>query len=1013
MAADARRTGDSRARTGIAAGLGQELAAAGVLLLLVAAFNPGLALLGRVLGGYDTFVYFYPLRSYIAETLGQGRLPLWNPYLFGGAPYLANTQTAVFYPGTWIFALVDVPRAYALNFLGHLWIAGLALYAFARVSLGLGRVASVVGGAAFAFSGFMNGQAGHINQFSVAAWLPAVALALDLAMRSRRLVPVLPLAALVAGLTLQILAGHPQQVYMTVVALGVLVLWRGLLGARPSWPHPERAGSPRSQVAALLRGGVALGMAAALAAGISAVQLLPTLELSQLSIRGGGLSYELAAFDALPWPLLLPALFPGYWMHLPTTEFFGHTGTVLFALAWLGLLGGAGRPALLGAAYVTLGLLLAVGDATPLYRLLFDWAPGFASFRVPARWLLVSTFGLAILAAVGTDWLTRLLLNLESGGPAALQAILGRIGPVRGVLAGLLVPLGLASLVAWGQPQSKWLLLVWGLLTIAALSQVLLGVLSPRARHAALAVLLVGALADLWVAGMSLEHRHPMPNIAYGQPREATVELQARAQAASGFRSFSVATPEYVVKETAEYEEQYAHLPPQSLENLLVAVKWNETLWPNVPLVHRIRSIDGYDGGVLPLRSYYDLAQALLGPERARPDGVLASRLDAAPEARWLDLMGVRWVLAGRAKDETRGAVYYDRGLTRTLYPGESVTLSSLPLGEFTTLGMISSTSEARHDDPPSFRSRQSPTVGPSAAGERAGTLRLIAADGAATEVPLLVGSATAPETWSADQAPALERVEPWSSRGPEAPSDWIAEIEFNRQEVVNLEIVNDSANRALQIRALNLIDNGRQMAFPISTDSRVERLDFFDVKLYDRHDALPRAYLVSRTSVMDDAAAAARLADPSFDPRREAILAPGPTASALEGATPAGQFTPGPSAGAGRAAVLSGSAGIELERPDFAQVAVRAEAESVLVLSDSWYPGWVATLDGEPVPIERANLLFRAVRVPAGEHVVEFRYEPQSVSTGALVSAGSLVLTVGLTVGGLWWRRRQGGGMA
>jgi hypothetical protein len=217
-----------------------EAAAAAVLLLLVVAFNPGLTLLGRVLGGYDAFVYFYPLRSYVAETVGQGRLPLWNPYLFAGSPYLANPQTAVFYPGTWLFAVLDVPRAYALNFLGHVWIAGVAFYAFGRVSLGLGRVTSVVGGAAFAFSGFMNGQAGHVNQFSVAAWLPAVALALDLTMRTRRL---LPAAGLVLGLTLQIVAGHPQQVYMTVVTLGVLVLWRAL--THPSPPYHGAPPSPR------------------------------------------------------------------------------------------------------------------------------------------------------------------------------------------------------------------------------------------------------------------------------------------------------------------------------------------------------------------------------------------------------------------------------------------------------------------------------------------------------------------------------------------------------------------------------------------------------------------------------------------------------------------------------------------------------------------------------------------------------------------------------------------------
>ena len=214
---------------------------------------------------------------------------------------------------------------------------------------------------------------------------------------------------------------------MTVAALGVLVCWRALAATGDRcWRGPGRPGD-------LVRGGVVLGVAAGLAGGISAIQLLPTLELSRLSIRGGGLSYQIASFDALPWPLLLPALFPGYWMHLPTTEFFGHLGTVLFAIAWLGLLAGAGRPAVLGAVYVALGLLLAVGDATPAYRFLFDWAPGFASFRVPARWLLVSTFGLAILAAVGTDWLVR----WSGGGSAGLLAAARRIGPVRLGLAGV------------------------------------------------------------------------------------------------------------------------------------------------------------------------------------------------------------------------------------------------------------------------------------------------------------------------------------------------------------------------------------------------------------------------------------------------------------------------------------------------------------------------------------------------------------------------------------------------
>lgn len=966
-----------------------DICAALVLALLVVAFNPGLTLFGQVLGGYDAFVYFYPLRSYIMETLGRGQLPLWNPYLFAGSPYLANTQTAIFYPGTWLFALLDVPRAYALNFVGHVWLASVLFYAFARVTLGLGRVGSLLGGAAFAFSGFMNGQAGHINQFSVAALLPGVALALDVAMRTARPLPVL---CLLLGLALQILAGHPQQVYMTVVALALLILWRALSvpGALSDW---------RATLGRLVRGGAVLGIAGALAAGIAAVQLIPTLELSRLSIRGGGLSYQLAAFDALPWPLLLPALFPGYWAHLPTTEFFGHLGTVVFVVAWLGLLGGRGRAALLGALYVALGLLLAVGDATSLFRFLFDWAPGFASFRVPARWLLVSTFGLAILAAAGLDWLvgwrhgaatgaaTGGMSGGVAGGRAGILALWRQIGPVRGSFAGVLVPLALASLVQFGQPQSRWLLLAWGLLTAATLLIVALLVVAPRLRVVGLSLLVVGALADLWAAGMNLEYRHTVPDVAFRQPREAISELQARMHLDRAYRSLSIATPEYIVKETGEYEERYSSLPRLSLENLLVTVKWNDTLWPNTPLVHRVASADGYDGGVLPLRSYYSLTRAMLGSERARPDGVVASRLDVMPSAKWLDLFGVRWVVASRVKDETRGAVYYDRAMTVTLQPGQSWSLDGLPGGAFTTVGIVSSVAT-----PPG-------TTGP-AIGEQVAVLRLDRGDGNPATVPLVVGAGTAPETWAAEQAPTLDRVTAWSARAPDAPGDWIAELPFPSQPITRLEIVNTSADQVVQIRSLNLIDNGRQMAFPITLDSRVERLDFFDLKLYDRRAALSRAYLVPSARVLDDDAAAAQLSAEAFQPSQEVVLAPSATAAALTSpGSPGATLVPLP------------PVAFRHNDPERVTLTVTAPAESFLVLSDSWYPGWVATLNGAEVPIERANILFRAVRVPAGEHVVEFRFVPQSVRLGTYVSAASIVLT-GLLLWAydLWTRRRASG---
>ena len=70
---------------------------------------------------------------------------------------------------------------------------------------------------------------------------------------------------------------------------------------------------------------------------------------------------------------------------------------------------------------------------------------------------------------------------------------------------------------------------------------------------------------------------------------------------------------------------------------------------------------------------------------------------------------------------------------------------------------------------------------------------------------------------------------------------------------------------------------------------------------------------------------------------------------------------------------------------------AVESGGGGYLVLLDSYYPGWRATLDGEPIPILRANYAFRAVRLPAGKHVVEFRYKPMSFYLGSFVTAITL----------------------
>ena len=145
----------------------------------------------------------------------------------------------------------------------------------------------------------------------------------------------------------------------------------------------------------------------------------------------------------------------------------------------------------------------------------------------------------------------------------------------------------------------------------------------------------------------------------------------------------------------------------------------------------------------------------------------------------------------------------------------------------------------------------------------------------------------------------------------------------------------------------------------------------------------LPRSSVVGGARIAPGTAAAiAAISAGDFDPRREVVL----------------------DSGAGRAApeAFIGRSRIEESRPDRVRVAIEASHAGYAVLSDAYDRGWRATVDGVPVPVERANVCFRAVPVPAGSHVVEYTYRPRSVILGLAVAA----VTALLGLAWMWFRQ-------
>ncbi|HYL05402.1 MAG TPA: hypothetical protein VE075_05150, partial [Thermoanaerobaculia bacterium] len=175
--------------------------------------------------------------------------------------------------------------------------------------------------------------------------------------------------------------------------------------------------------------------------------------------------------------------------------------------------------------------------------------------------------------------------------------------------------------------------------------------------------------------------------------------------------------------------------------------------------------------------------------------------------------------------------------------------------------------------------------------------------------------------------------------------------------------------------------------AWPVEADTLTALAPVGQVFVYRNPQALPRAFMVGRYRLAADRQDAARLLlAPDFDPREEAVLEERPAAVIGE----------------------PGRADVAIDSHGYTYVAARVTTRTagLLVLSDTPYPGWQATVDGRMTRIYRANLSQRAVVVPAGSHEVRFEFRSATIRAGFWVSGGGLLLLLAAMVP---WKRWLG----
>lgn len=345
------------------------------------------ALLGKLPDHYDFWLQEYVHLAVLRQALSAGQLPLWNPFIAGGTPHLADPQTAVLYPITTIPLLVFPPHVVArVSIPLHFAFAGVGAYALGR-SVGLSRSAGVAAGMVYMLAPHFAPIELPTYLQQSAAWAPWILWAEQHAYDRRSLGWF---AAAGGFWALQLYRGYPQTWYFTgLLAAGFGVYRLGAAARR----------LPRNVTLRLATG---LGLFALTALALGAAQLAATSDLLASSQRSD--TFDLAEAAGRGRVTLFNLLGAAG----PDAEVSGaFPGGVALGLGLAGLLYARGAPQRFFVASGVIALLLCLGSAAPLWRVAYAALPGFQLWHMPHRALFIWSLSLAVLAGTGVDALRR------------------------------------------------------------------------------------------------------------------------------------------------------------------------------------------------------------------------------------------------------------------------------------------------------------------------------------------------------------------------------------------------------------------------------------------------------------------------------------------------------------------------------------------------------------------------------------------------------------------------------
>ncbi|MEM7116556.1 MAG: flippase [Chloroflexota bacterium] len=456
----------------------------------------------------DLIIQNYAWKQFINDSLADGQIPLWNPNLFAGVPFLATGQHGALYPFSIFFLILPIAKAYGWYTVSQIWLAGVLAYLFGRV-LGMRKASAAVVGFVYQGGGFLIVSAAVFPMIiGAVAWLPLLLACIEKVVQSagrnggnngRSLTPLLWASLGAIGLGMQILAGHAEFTYYTLLIMALYAVWRVLSEVVYPSTGESRWQTRLIQPSIWLAGMVAVGLM------LGAVQFIPLFEVGQVNFREGSTTFEEVLGFAFPNRRILTLLLPNFFGNPAHHQYFdlftremtpfltnvhgnvnpwgpyssswgiknyveGGMYLGIFALvlaviaAWAFL-----RPSSMSAGVVRARrsqtlffgglsfISLAFIFGTPLYAILYYGLPFINQLHTPFRWVFPLSLCVAALAGFGADYLEEKRLEIResdlSSTPKSLITNLQSLLFLRGkpsvhlFIAGALFWGGIAALV--------------------------------------------------------------------------------------------------------------------------------------------------------------------------------------------------------------------------------------------------------------------------------------------------------------------------------------------------------------------------------------------------------------------------------------------------------------------------------------------------------------------------------------------------------------------------------------